>query len=910
MSDAMVEESPDGSRDLLPPGPWYSLPTHEVERVLGVGRDGLPEDEAAERLRRHGFNEVEGERETPWWMLLLRQFADPLIYILLAAAAVTLVLRDFTDTVVILTVVLLNSIIGFIQERRAQHAMRALARMSAPGAEVVRGGSRRTIPSRELVPGDVVVLTSGARVPADLRLIDARELAADESALTGESVPVGKRTAALEGASLVPGDQLNMAFAGTVITRGRGRGVVVRTGAETELGRIATAVREIGHTAAPLQESMDRFSRRIGAAVLVLALITTAIGLLRGMPAEEIFLAAVALAVSAIPEGLPVVLTVTLAIGVSRMARRNAIVRALPAVETLGSTTVIGSDKTGTLTKNEMSVRAIWAGGRRYDVTGAGYTLEGNIRVRDTDQDAGPNGDEPLRRTLLGGTLANEASPHAAVTGELTGDPTEIALHVAAAKGGLHPGEQRDRHPELDILPFESELRLMATLNDGPDGPVVYVKGAPEAVLERCERMLRQEGTAPLDARMVREAAAVLAAEGLRVLAVAYRTTDSQRLNDSLLSNGLVLAGLEGMEDPVRPEAVEAVRATGEAGIRVLMLTGDHADTARAIGRQLGLDRQGAGALEGHALAALSDAELDDRLESVDIYARVAPEHKLRIVQRLRARGEVVAVTGDGVNDAPALREAHLGIAMGKSGTDVAKEASDMVLADDNFATIAAAVEEGRVIFSNIRKVTFFLLSTAVGEILVILAALLVGWPLPFIAAQILWINLVTNGLQDVALAFEPGEPGLLRRPPRPRDEGILTRRVLERLGAVGLVLAAGTLANFWWTLRQTGDLELARTVAMTQMVVFQFFHVFNCRSLHRSVFEIPPFTNRFLFVSILAALAAHIAVLYTPWFQALFRTQPLDAAQWGVIVLIATTIIVGGELDKWWSRRRGKPLD
>ena len=888
-------------------GPWHTLTVEAAQQALGAERGGLTEVEAAARLERYGPNEVEAERETPWWVLVLHQFTDPLIYILLAAAGVTLVLHDFTDTGVILAVVALNALIGFVEERRAQKAMRALARMSAPRAEVLREGKPREIPGRDLVPGDVVLLTSGVRVPADLRMLDARDLQADESALTGESLPVRKRTEALEEERLVPGDQLNLAFAGTVITRGRGQGLVVRTGAETELGRIATAVREIGQTAAPLQETMGRFGKRVGVAILGLALLVVVIGLLRGMPTAEIFLAAVALAVSAIPEGLPVVLTVTLAIGVSRMAQRRAIIRSLPAVETLGSTTVIGSDKTGTLTKNEMSVRAIWAGGREYAVTGAGYDLEGEVRVADSVADS--RTDEPLRAVLLCGTLANEADAGAAARGEPRGDPTEIALHVAAVKGGLDPERERDRRPERDILPFESERRLMATLNAEGEGATVYVKGAPEAVLSRCDRALTLQGESELDAGPVREAAAAMAVRGLRVLAMAYRPATGERLVEEMVEEGLVLAGLQGMEDPVRPEAVEAIRAAHSAGIRVLMLTGDHVDTARAIGRQLGLDRRDAGAVEGSAIADRSDAELDRDLDSIDIYARVAPEHKLRIVQRLRARGEVVAVTGDGVNDAPALREAHLGIAMGRSGTDVAKEASDMVLSDDNFATITAAVEEGRIVFSNIRKVTFFLLSTAVGEVIVIVAALLAGWPLPFIAAQILWINLVTNGLQDVALAFEPGEPGLLERPPRPQKEGVVTLRILERLGVVGVVLALGTLGMFWWILQSTDDLALARTVAMTQMVIFQFFHVFNCRSLDRSVFRIPLLSNRFLFVSMLGALAAHLAVIYTPWLQGVFRTQPLSPTHWVAMVIVASTVIIGAELGKWWRRRRGQPI-
>jgi magnesium-transporting ATPase (P-type) len=887
--------------------PWHTVPVPEVESLLATGPDGLAEAEAARRLAHYGPNEVEAGRETPWWSLLFHQFRDPLIYILLAAAAVTLVLRHYTDAGVILAVVLINAAIGFVQEHRAQKAMRALARLSAPRAEVVRGGATRDVPSRELVPGDLVLLASGARVPADLRLVRARHLEVDESALTGESLPVRKSVAELESETLVPGDQTSIAFAGTVVTRGRGRGVVVRTGGATELGRIATAVREIGDTATPLQAAMARFGRRVGITIMALSLLVALVGTLRGMPPGEIFLAAVALAVAAIPEGLPVVLTVTLAVGVRRMTRRRAIIRSLPAVETLGSTTVIGSDKTGTLTRNEMTVRAVWAGGRRMEVAGAGYDAEGEVTHAGAPVRA--DDDPCLRQTLLAGVLANEAAPFAPGPEAPPGDPTELALYAAALRGGLDPVRARRDHPELDVLPFEPEHRFMATLNRGPHGPRVHLKGAPEAVIARCDRSLTAEGEAPLCPDEIRRAAAEMAAGGLRVLAMAYGDHRGTRLDAAQLARGLVFAGLQGMEDPVRPEAVAAVADAHRAGIRVLMLTGDHADTARAIGRQVGLDRAGVGAMEGHVLAALSDEELGRAVREVEVFARVAPEHKLRIVRCLKEQGEIVAVTGDGVNDAPALRAAHLGIAMGKTGTDVARESSDMVLADDDFATITAAIEEGRVVFANIRKVTFFLLSTAAGQILTILAALALGWPLPLLAAQLLWINVVTNGLQDVALAFEPGEPGLLRRPARPPGEGVVTRRILERLGGVGLVLAAGTLGMFWWSWRTTGDLDAARTVAMTQMVVFQFFHVFNSRSLDRSVLRIPLLSNPFLFASVAAAALAHLAALHLPALQAIFRTVPLDAAEWALVLLVGTTVILGGELDKWWNRRRARPL-
>ncbi len=887
---------------------WHTVTAAEaVARLESEPERGLSESEAAARLERYGANRLPEERETPVWKLILRQFQDPLIYILLVAAAVVLVLGHHTDFGVILVVVVLNAIVGFTQEARAQRAMRALASMAAPRAEVVRQGRIHQIESGSLVPGDVITLTAGDRIQADVRLLQARELEVDESALTGESLPVVKSTEPLEMESLVPGDQVNMGFSGSVITRGRGRGVVVRTGEDTEIGLIAAAVRSAGQTRTPLQERMHRFGRVIGVSVVGLSLLVVAIGLLQGMAPADIFLAAVALAVASIPEGLPVVLTVTLAIGVSRMARRQAIIRSLPAVETLGSTTVIGSDKTGTLTKNEMTVRFVHAAGTEYELTGVGYSAEGRVTLDGAPVDVE---DHPaLREALIAGVLANEADAERYEAGEAAGDPTEIALHVAATKAGLTPLELRRRHPELDILPFESERRFMATLNAGDEGHRIHLKGAPEVIISRCDRELGSEGEVAIDAESIQTAAAAMAARGLRVLATAYRAAGTDGLDESRLASGFVFAGLQGLEDPLRPEAIEAVERAHAAGIRVVMLTGDHGATAAAIGGQLGLDPHGEGAIEGVALEEMSDEELDVALERINVFARVAPEHKLRVVQRLKRRGEVVAVTGDGVNDAPALRAAHLGIAMGRSGTDVAREASDMVLADDNFATITAAVEEGRVVFSNVRKVTFFLLSTAVGQILVILTAVVLDWPLPLVAAQILWVNVATNGLQDLALAFEPGEPGLLDQRPRAVSEGIVNLRIIERLFAVGIVLAVGTLGMFWWTLDRTGDIDLARTAALTQLVVFQFFHVFNCRSLDRSILSVPLLSNPFLFLSVVAAFAAHLAALHLPFLQAVFRTVPLDLETWGIITLIATTVILGGELDKWRNRRMGRGL-
>ncbi|MFW6090051.1 MAG: cation-translocating P-type ATPase, partial [Gemmatimonadota bacterium] len=619
----------------------HSFTPQQALEELASSPSGLSDHEAASRLIRYGPNEIPGGREDPWWSLVISQFRDPLIYILLVAAAVTIVVRHYTDAGVILAVVLINAIIGFVQESRARQAMRALARLSAPVAEVLRSGHTRHIPARELVPGDIVRLTSGSKIPADLRLLRAIDLRVDESALTGESIPVAKDPDRVLEGMLVPGDQVNMAFAGTTVARGRARGLVVRTGPETEVGRIAEAVHELGETQTPLQEAVHALGGRVGAALLGLAAVVVGVGVLRGMPPVDIFITAVAMAVSAVPEGLPVVLTVTLAIGVARMASRKAIVRKLPAVETLGSTTVIASDKTGTLTRNEMTVREVWAGRRIFRATGGGYDPEGEFLLDDAP--ASVQEYSALREALRAGVLANEADDEMVDTaGEPLGDPTEVALLVAAAKAGLHPATLRSEHPAIDLLPFEPERRYMASLHRENGIERIFMKGAPEAVVGRCAGQVGDDGVEPLDGEAALAAAHEMAARGLRVLAMAYRPSDIERIEAETLESGFVFCGLQGMEDPVRPEAVESVRVVHRAGIRVLMLTGDHVITARAIGRQLGLGEGNDRAVEGRELQDMTDEALDRLLDDgVEIFARVAPEHKLRIVQRLRERGEV-----------------------------------------------------------------------------------------------------------------------------------------------------------------------------------------------------------------------------------------------------------------------------
>jgi magnesium-transporting ATPase (P-type) len=890
--------------------PWHTRAGEEAVEALATDPDrGLSKDEVEERLDRYGANTIESGEVDPWWRILLRQFLDPLIYILILAGLVTLYFQDYIDSAVIFAAVVINGTIGFVQEYRARKAITSLAEMSAPRAHLLRDGRKVDVPTDEVVPGDIVRLSSGARVPADIRLLKARDLRVDESALTGESEAVQKQADPVADERAVPGDQLSMAFSGTNVTRGRGLGVVVHTGEASQLGRIAERTRQVGKVRTPIQEKMDHLGKLIGAGILLLAGLVAVVGWLQGMTVHEIVQTAVAMAVGAVPEALPVVLTVALAVGVRRMAGRNAIIRTLPSVETLGSTTVIGSDKTGTLTSNQMTVRAIVAGGRRYAVSGSGYATDGEIELAGNGgQDEGPEADEALRMTLLAGLLANETESIPGADDEPRGDPTELAVLVSAVKAGLDLDEVRADHDQLDVIPFESERQYMATLNRMEDGACIFMKGAPEAVLERCGTRILPDGQEEeLDADAAKDAAHELAEEGYRVLGMAFKRVDQDRFDDDEAGSELVFAGFQGMEDPLRPEARDAVAATRGAGIRVIMLTGDHADTASAIGGQLGLTENGAAAKEGRELDDLSDEELDELVREVNVFARVSPDHKLRLVERLKAQRHVVAVTGDGVNDAPALQAAHLGVAMGQAGTDVAREASDMILTDDNFASITSAVEEGRLVFANIRKVTYFLLSTGLAIVFTILFSLFAGWPLPYLAAQVLWINLVTNGLQDVALAFEKGEPGLLDQPPRDPREGVINRHVLVRLAWVSVLITTATLGVFYWMLQQDVPMEVARSVAMTQMVMFQFFHVFNSRSMTRSIFQVPLSANPFLAVSLSVAILAHIGALHLPFMQLIFDTTPLSLGQWALVVGVGFLVVVAAEIDKALLRRKGR---
>ncbi|WKZ17729.1 MAG: HAD-IC family P-type ATPase [Candidatus Jettenia sp. CY-1] len=884
---------------------WYQPPVKEIMQKLGTSDEGLPDKEAKERLQQYGPNRLAEEKKISKIKILLHQFTSPLIYILFVAALVTFLLKEFIDTSVIMASVFLNTIIGYIQEFKAEQSVEALKKMLIPKAKVLRDGQEKEINSEELVPGDIVLLASGSKVPADLRLFNTLELRIDESMLTGESIPGEKTTTPIQKDNLTPGDQKNMAFTGTIVVSGRGRGIVTKTGNRTVLGQIAKDVREAVKVKTPLQSRLELFAKIIGVVIVGLSGILFGIGLLHGSDISEMFMVAVATAVSAIPEGLPVAVTITMAISVSRMARRNAVIRKLPAVETLGSTTVICSDKTGTLTKNEMTVKLIYNENHIYEVTGTGYDPKGEIL---RDEMPVPHKDkEDILLVLRIGLLCNESHIYLEDSQyKIGGDPTEGALIVSAIKGDLNPEEERGNYPQIAIIPFESERGYMATLNRHRNKKCIFVKGAPEKIVDMCTEF-KTNNSSPK--KEILKVANAFAKKGLRVLAFAYKETpnDKKELTHRDIESGLTFAGLQGMIDPPRQEVIEAIEGCKQAGIRTIMITGDHAITAVSIAKELGLGGQDERVCTGKELETMSDEELFHTVKNVSVFARVSPQHKLRITNQLLKHGEVVAMTGDGVNDAPALKAAHIGIAMGRMGTDVAKEASDAVLTDDNFASIFAAVEEGRVVYDNIKKVTLFLISCGFGELIAIITTVAMGFPIPYIAVQILWLNLVTNGLQDIALAFEPGEKGVLQRPPRHQKEHILTSIMIQRTILMGLVMAAGTVTLYIYHLNKGASLEQARTVALTTMVFFQSYQALNCRSESESIFRKNPLNNPFLFFSMIAALFAHLAVLYVPALQWVFRTVPLTREEWIDIGVITIAIAIAVEIDKLIRGRKRK---
>ncbi|MEX0732281.1 MAG: cation-transporting P-type ATPase [Aquisalimonadaceae bacterium] len=879
---------------------WHVLPSDDVLRRLQTGSDGLTPEQVRERIRQYGANRLKPPARRGLLMRFLLQFNNVLIYVLLAAAGVTAMLQHWVDTGVILGVVVINALIGVIQEGKAEKALDAIRDMLSPRAMVIRNGRRQEVPAAELVPGDIVILQSGDRVAADLRLLRVRDLRIDESMLTGESLPADK-SVELMAENAMLGDRLNLAYSGTLVNYGHGTGVVVATGDATEIGRISAMLAEVEDMTTPLLRKIDVFGRWLAAAILLLAAATFLFGLgFRDYAVAEIFLAAVGLAVAAIPEGLPAIMTITLAIGVQRMASRHAIIRRLPAVETLGSVTVICSDKTGTLTRNEMTVRSVETGAGRYTVSGVGYGPEGALEKdgRPVSLDHEPQLEMLCRAALLCNDAALE---HADGQWRLHGDPTEGALVTLAMKADMEPALVAREYPRTDAIPFESEHQFMATLHhDHISGATtVYVKGAPERVLTMSDRQQGPTGDVPLDQKYWHGVMEDLADRGHRVLALAMRQLPQGQENLAFadVEQGLVLLGMVGIIDPPRDEAISAVADCRKAGIRVKMITGDHALTARAIGRELGIG-DGLTALTGKEVEELDDQALRRVVAETDVFARASPEHKLRLVQALQANGEVVAMTGDGVNDAPALKRADVGVAMGLKGTEVSREASEMVLADDNFASIVKAVEEGRTVYDNLRKALLFLLPTNGGQALVIICAVLGGIIMPITPVQILWVNMVTAVTLGLALAFEPPEPGVMQRPPRPPKEQILSGFLVWRVSFVSLLLVLATFGMFIWSQASGDSIETARTVAVNTLVVCQAFYLLSARYVYAPAWTGGMLSgNRWIPGSIAAIVVLQLLFTYAPPLRLLFGTQPLPVTAWlwmpgaGLLVFICVEV-------------------
>ena len=889
------------------PGRWHTESAEKVIESFETYSNGLSKEEAENRLGKYGPNQLADAKTRGPMVRFFYQFHNVLIYVLIAASVVTAMLGHWIDASVILGVVLINAVIGFVQEGKAENALKAIRQMLSPSAMVLRNGKQISIPAKELVPGDVVLLQSGDKVPADLRLFRVKGLQIQESVLTGESTAVEKVTDPVAMEAMI-GDRRCLAYSGTLVTHGQGAGVVIATGSETEIGHISTLVADVESLTTPLLRQMAQFGRWLTLAILAIATITFVFGsFVRDYVAAEMFLAAVSLAVAAIPEGLPAIMTITLAIGVQRMARRNAIIRRLPAVETLGAVNVICSDKTGTLTRNEMTVRTIATTSSVFELGGTGYDPHGTISLCDTNVLAE---ERPLLLEVIrAAVLCNDSSlEQKDVAWLVHGDPMEGALLVSGLKAGLDIEAEAKQYPRTDLIPFESEHRFMATLHHSHAGDAfIILKGAPERLLEMCTQQKTVHGDRQIDRDYWLDRIEEMAQKGQRVLAIAVKPVgyEQMELKFGDVENGLVILGMFGLIDPPREEAIEAVKACCEAGIRVKMITGDHAVTARAIAQQLKLVNADV-VLTGQDLDLMTEDELRQRVQDVDVYARVNPEHKLLLVKLMQELDLIVAMTGDGVNDAPALKRADVGTAMGHNGTEAAKEAAEMVLADDNFASIAHAVEEGRTVYDNLKKAILFILPTNGGEALIILAAIMFGFhQLPLTPVQILWVNMVTAVTLALSLAFEPPEQNVMQRQPRDAHEPMLTPHLIWRVGFVSVILMSGTFGLFIWEMDRGMSIEHARTVAVNTLVAFEIFYLFNSRYIKDSVFNWAGLTgNSYVLIAIAVLVILQLGFTYLGPMQSLFGTTGIDFSIWLRILLVASSVLILVEMEKYFVRR------
>jgi len=867
---------------------WHEKSVEQVLEDLETTRHGLTQSDVEVQIKKFGRNIIPEKKKVTILQMFLEQFKSFLVIILIIAAIIAFVVKEPLDGMAIIAIVILNAIFGVVQERKAEKTLEALKKFAAPKCKVVRNGENIIIDSADIVPGDIVLLETGDKVPADCRIIEESNLKADESILTGESLPVVKTSAAIRG-ELPVADRKNMLFSGTTVVYGHCKAAVIATGGQTEFGKIAKVLQQ-REEPTPLQKKLEVLGRQLGIIIIVICAVVFIVGVSRGMDIFEVFLTAVSLAVAAVPEGLPAVVTITLAIGLMRLVKKNSIIRKLPAAETLGSTTVICADKTGTLTKNQMTVRRLYVNEKVVDVTGEGYAIEGEFLVdgRKVAEDS------DIEMLLTVGMMCNNAS----IGKENIGDPTEIALLVAGMKFGLE--DARRTATSVKEIEFDSQRKMMSIIYKLDSVQVMYTKGAVEEVLKRCTHIYKNGSIEFLrddDKKKILDANEKFAKGALRVLAFATKKIKSK----GAAEQDLMFVGLQGMMDPPRPEVKPSIERCKQAGIKVVMITGDHRVTAFAVAKELNIATDEKEVITGEELDKLNDEEFSDIVNNISVYARVSPEHKVRITEALKKRGHIVAMTGDGVNDAPALKKADIGVAMGIAGTDVAKEASDMVLTDDNFASIVSAVEEGRGIYDNIKKFVGYLLSCNVGEIIVVFAALLVSLPLPLLPLQLLWINLVTDGLPAIALGMEPYEPDIMKRKPRNPKENVLDKPSIEFILMVGVIIAAMTLYMFYLELP---DVARARTMAFSALVVLEMFVAISFRS-PKYLFGYDIGSNKVLWVSILASIALQFAIVYIPFFNSIFDTVPLSLADWGRLFVAAFAMLAAIELNKVWSAHR-----
>ncbi len=880
----------------------------EVFKELKTNKEGLTEEEAEKRLQKYGYNEIKRGKKISPLKIFIMQFHSIVIYILIAALIISIFLNETIDAIVIGVIVLLNAVFGFVQEYRAEKSIEALKKLASLKATVIRDGKKKDIDAKLLVPGDIINLETGDKIPADCRIFELVNLQTQEAALTGESVPVKKELKVLAEKTTLA-DRINMVFSGTIVTNGKGKAVVASTGMQSEIGKIAKLIEEAEPETTPLQEKLNILGKRLGAAVIIISIIVFIAGVIKDpttlkdllsfqlldflKDSKEFFLTAIALAVAAIPEGLPAVVTISLALGTRRMIKRNALIRKLPSVETLGSTTVICTDKTGTLTKNEMTVKKIYTNNKIIDVNGSGYEKKGEFLFENKKIDT-----NEIELLLKIGTLNNDASFD---NKNVVGDPTEASLIVSAAKAGFRKEDLEKKYKRYDEIPFSSERKIMTTMHNINGENFAYVKGAPEVVLKSCNNIYENGKIRKLTESKKQEILEInknFAKNALRVLGFAFKTV----MDKSRAEKNLTFVGLQGMIDPPREEVKEAIRKCKKAGIKVIVITGDHEITAKAVGKEIGIESN---SITGAALEIMKEKELDKNVEDIAIYARVNPEHKIKIINALKKKGHIVAMTGDGVNDAPALKKADIGVSMGITGTDVSKEASDMILTDDNFASIVNAVEEGRGIYSNIKKFVEYLLSSNLGEVLTIFIAIMIfgfakeEFLLPLIPIQILWINLVTDGLPALALSIDPRDPNIMDRKPRKPKERIISKPIIARMLIVGFIMMIGTLAIFKFSNPDT-NLMYAQTMAFSTLMFYQMFNVLNCRSEFQSLFKIGIFTNPKLLGAILISVLMQILVIQIPFFNTFFKTIPLSMTDWIYVVLVSSSVLIIVELYKF----------